>query len=66
MLRRAVVAHVFNPSTSEAEAGEFLSQGQTGLQSEHMLHALKGETNSSPATNPLWVNVNNRIVSYAC
>jgi hypothetical protein len=32
---RAVVAHTFNPSTWEAEAGGFLSfQGQPGLQSE--------------------------------
>jgi hypothetical protein len=28
------VAHAFNPSTREAEAGEFLSSGQPGLQSE--------------------------------
>jgi hypothetical protein len=33
--RQAVVAHVFNPSTREAEAGGFLSfWGQPGLQSE--------------------------------
>jgi hypothetical protein len=33
---RVVVAHVFNPSTQEAEAGGFLSSrpGQPGLQSE--------------------------------
>jgi hypothetical protein len=29
-----VVAHAFNPSTWEAEAGGFLSRGQPGLQSE--------------------------------
>jgi hypothetical protein len=29
-----VVAHTFNPSTREAEAGRFLSWGQPGLQSE--------------------------------
>jgi hypothetical protein len=29
-----VVAHAFNPSTWEAEAGGFLSSGQPGLQSE--------------------------------
>jgi len=29
-----VVAHTFNPSTWEAEAGGFLSWGQPGLQSE--------------------------------
>jgi hypothetical protein len=29
-----VVAHTFNPSTWEAEAGGFLSSGQPGLQSE--------------------------------
>jgi hypothetical protein len=29
-----VVAHAFNPSTREAEAGGFLSRGQSGLQSE--------------------------------
>jgi hypothetical protein len=28
------VAHAFNPSTREAEAGGFLSRGQSGLQSE--------------------------------
>jgi hypothetical protein len=34
--RRApgMVAHTFSPSTREAEAGGFLSQGQPGLQSE--------------------------------
>jgi hypothetical protein len=31
---RAVVAHAFNPSTWEAEAGRFLSSSQPGLQSE--------------------------------
>jgi hypothetical protein len=31
---RAVVAHAFNPSTWEAEAGRFLSSRQPGLQSE--------------------------------
>jgi hypothetical protein len=30
----AVVVHTFNPSTWEAEAGGFLVQGQSGLQSE--------------------------------
>jgi hypothetical protein len=29
-----VVAHAFNPSTREAEAGRFLSRGQPGPQSE--------------------------------
>ena len=29
-----MVAHAFNPSTWEAEAGRFLSSGQPGLQSE--------------------------------
>jgi hypothetical protein len=29
-----VVAHAFNPSTWEAEAGGFLSSSQPGLQSE--------------------------------
>jgi hypothetical protein len=29
-----VVAHAFNPSTREAEAGRFLSLSQPGLQSE--------------------------------
>ena len=29
-----MVAHAFNHSTWEAEAGEFLSSGQPGLQSE--------------------------------
>jgi hypothetical protein len=29
-----VVAHAFNPSTWEAEAGGFLIRGQPGLQSE--------------------------------
>jgi hypothetical protein len=29
-----VVAHTFNPSTQEAEAGGFLVRGQPGLQSE--------------------------------
>jgi hypothetical protein len=29
-----VVAHAFNPSTQEAEAGGSLNQGQPGLQSE--------------------------------
>jgi hypothetical protein len=29
-----VVAHTFNPSTWEAEAGDFWVQGQPGLQSE--------------------------------
>ena len=28
------MAHAFNPSTPEAEAGGFLSRGQPGLQSE--------------------------------
>jgi hypothetical protein len=32
MISQAVVAHTFNPSTWEAEAGR--SQGQPGLQSE--------------------------------
>jgi hypothetical protein len=31
---RAVAAHAFNPSTWEAEAGDFWVQGQPGLQSE--------------------------------
>ena len=31
---RAVVAHAFNPSTWQAEAGGFLSSSQPGLQSE--------------------------------
>jgi hypothetical protein len=31
---RAVVAHTFNPSTWEAEAGGFLSSSQPGLQGE--------------------------------
>jgi hypothetical protein len=31
---QAVVVHAFNPSTWEAEAGEFLSRGQPGLHSE--------------------------------
>jgi hypothetical protein len=31
---RAVVAHAFNPSTREAEAGDFWVRGQHGLQSE--------------------------------
>jgi hypothetical protein len=31
---RAVVAHAFNPSTWEAEAGGFLSSRPAGLQSE--------------------------------
>jgi hypothetical protein len=34
MLLPGVVAHAFNLSTWEAEAGRFLSQGQPGLQSE--------------------------------
>jgi hypothetical protein len=29
-----MAAHAFNPSTVEAEAGRFLTQGQPGLQSE--------------------------------
>jgi hypothetical protein len=29
-----MVVHAFNPSTREAEAGGFLSRGQSGLQSE--------------------------------
>ena len=29
-----MVAHAFSPSTREAEAGGFLSRGQSGLQSE--------------------------------
>jgi hypothetical protein len=33
-IQQGVVAHAFNPSTREAEAGGFLSSGQTGLQSE--------------------------------
>jgi hypothetical protein len=28
------MAHAFNPSTQEAEAGRFLVRGQPGLQSE--------------------------------
>ena len=34
ILSRVVVAHAFNPSTWEAEAGGLLSLGQPGLQSE--------------------------------
>jgi hypothetical protein len=34
MLKSGVVAHAFNPSTREAEAGEFLSLRSPGLQSE--------------------------------
>ena len=40
LARLCVVAHIFNPSTQEAEAGTFLwVQGQPGLQSEsdHMI-----------------------------
>jgi hypothetical protein len=33
-ISQAVVAHAFNPSTWEAEAGEFLSSKPPGLQSE--------------------------------
>jgi hypothetical protein len=33
-MSRAVVANAFNPNTWEAEAGEFLSLRQPGLQSE--------------------------------
>jgi hypothetical protein len=33
-VRRAMVAHTFNPSTCEEEAGGFLSSGLLGLQSE--------------------------------
>jgi hypothetical protein len=38
----AVVAHAFDPSTWEAEAGELLSSGQPGLQSE--FHHSQGYT----------------------
>ena len=34
LISRAVVAHPFNPSTWEAEAGGFLSSRPAGLQSE--------------------------------
>jgi hypothetical protein len=34
LIRPGVVAHAFNPSTREAEAGGFLSSSQPDLQSE--------------------------------
>ena len=34
LTNQAVVAHAFNPSTKEGEAGRFLVRGQPGLQSE--------------------------------
>ena len=57
-LSRAVVAHTFNPSTWEAEAGRFLSRGQPGLQSK--FQDSQGYTEKSCLEKQKQTNSNNK------